>query len=1091
MAYNSFKYRILFILTILSFGPSSWIKAENFPVNFPSWFMKNQGQFSNNSRYSLKSSNSNTFFFDQYIVHQFIASKVKSDTLNKGILNVRIDFENSNQHPTFRERDPQTAKSNFFTGNDASKWETDISLFRTLAYQNLYNNIDLVYYNAAKSKKSDFVVHPGGNYQDISLRYSGINNLSINQKGALLISTDAGEITEHIPEAYQIINGNKIPVKADFVLGEGFRVKFNVTGYDSAYELIIDPQLIYSSFFGGSNDDTWPTEIVRDSHQNIYFAGKTMSSDFPTTAGAFSNVYSGDYDAFVLKFDPTGTKLIFSSFFGGTGQDLAVALKLVGPSDDILVLGLASGGGFPTTAGAYQTVYGGVDDIFLLKLNNAGNNLIFSTLIGGYTDEQANDFCIDKNGDYYILGYAGADFPVTSGAYQQTLSGDYDLCVFKLSADGKSLLYSTFIGGPYRDRNGGIAIDDLSNVYITGWTQGDFPTTAGAFGNTYNGGSDMVACEFDPTLSKLIFSTLIGGSGEDLTVSKLILDKDKNLIFTGSAGAGFPTTIGSFDQSFNGGNTDAIVIKLKNDGSQLLYSSFLGGPGNDFARDFTVDGSGNLVITGSCGDRFPVTKCPYDDTFNGGYTDCFISILDINNSELKYSTYFGGSQEEEGWNVTCSGDTILMTGATRSTDLPVTPDAYDKTYNGSNDIFFIKLLPGAGDKPVADFSNPADFCVNQPVNFTNTSVNSITYIWDFGDGYSSTTLNPMHSYSIPGDYSVALIAINACSSDTTSAYLKINGFTATNSVSLCSGDSILIDGVYRHNEGNYDKRFLTIIGCDSIITTNLKLNPIKLTSQNPAICNGEIFVVGTHIYNSEGIYVDLLKTVLGCDSIITTNLIVYPTKQTNQNSSICEGEIFAIGTHEYTTTGTYSDTLKTISGCDSLVTTNLAINPKPVITLGNDVILCPGDSIILSPGSGFTKYIWSDGSVLSDLKIKKPGNYEVTVFNQWCSSSDQIAVYECRAELWFPNAFSPNDDGKNDHFRPVIWGTLNSYRIMIYNRWGQLLYESSDAYNGWDGTFNGSLCPGGLYVYVAEYSIGIEPYSLKQKVKRGTVTLIR
>lgn len=1085
---SNFKLFLFIFICFISFKN---LKAENSSINFPSFFMKNQGQYGNGSQYCLKSAGSNTFFYENHIVSQFITTKNKNDSINPNILNMRIDFEHSNPHPQFEEKDPLSSKSNFFIGNDALSWETDIASFATLAYRELYDKVDLVYYNSAKGIKSDFVIHSGGNCSDIRLKYSGVKDISINSQGALKILTDAGEITEHIPEAYQIINGTKVMVNVNFRIKNGNTIKFEAEEFNPDYDLVIDPQLIYCSYFGGNSDDKWPNKIVRDSQQNIYFAGNTMSSNFPVTPGVFSTTYSsGDYDVFVLKLDPTGTKLLFSTFIGGPGQDIAGSIKLIGASNDILLVGLAGYGGFPTTAGAYQTIQaGGNHDIFVLKMNNNGSNLIFSTLVGGATDEQISDFCLDKNGDIYVLGYAGYYFPTTSGAYQETLSGDYDVCVFKLSSNGTKLLYSTFIGGPDRDRSGGIAIDMLSNIYVSSSDLGSFPTTAGAYDNTFNGDIDLAVSKFDPTLSTLIFSTMIGGPGEEVTTSDLILDADNNITLVGRAGSGFPTTPGSFDQSFNGGNTDAIIIKLKNDGSSLLYSSFLGGPGNDFARDFTDDGFGNYILTGYCENGFPTTACPYDNTFNGGATDCFISKININTQSLFYSTYFGGTGDDEGFTVLSSADTIIIAGTTSSSDLPVTSETFDPSFNyGGNDIFMIKLLPGSGIPPVAQFNTPSVTCINQPTSFINSSVNSTSYSWNFGDGYISNIENPTHSYSQSGNYIVSLLSLNQCSSNTTLRNIKVEGGGIQNAFSsICKGDSVFLGGSYRSTVGNYLDTLTSISGCDSIISTILTLTSTIQTIQTPSICQGDAFKVGSNNYTVQGIYIDELKAVFGCDSIVTTNLTVIPTIKSNQTLSICEGEKFNVGTHYYTFQGTYIDTLTSVFGCDSIVTTNLSVNPLPVPLLGNDTLMCPGDFIVLTPGNGFSSYFWSDGSDLSELHVYMSGSYFVNVSDGLCSASDTISIGDCGTLLWFPNVFTPNNDGLNDRFKPVAQGVLTSYQILIFNRWGQQLYESNDAYPGWNGTFKGNQCPEGTYFYIAEYSVG----ALKQSTTRGSITLLR
>jgi gliding motility-associated-like protein len=1016
------------------------LKAENGNINFPSFFMTNQGQFSNGSQYCLKSAKSNTFFFNQYIVHQFVTAKNKQDTINPDILNLRIDFENSNPNPVFEERDPLTSTSNFFIGSDAASWKTDIASFASLAYNELYSKIDLVYYSA-KGIKSDFVVHPGGNYSDIMLKYSGIKDISISPQGALKICTDAGEITEHIPEAYQMINGAKVIVNVNFKIKNRNTVNFEVEDYNPDYDLVIDPQLVYCSYFGGSGDEAWPTRIIRDSQQNIYFAGKTRSANFPVTPGTFSTGFSGDYDVFVIKLNPTGTQLIFSTFIGGPGLDIPSDMKLVGPSNEILLLGLAGAEGFPTTPGAFQTHHAGLEDFYVLKLNNSGNSLIFSTLVGGISDEEASGICLDNAGDIYVLGYAGYYFPTTPGAYQQTLVGDYDVCVFKLSANGSNLLYSTFIGGPDRDRSSGIALDNFSNVYISSWVLGSFPTTPGAYDHTFNGDIDIAVSKFDPTLSTLIFSTLIGGPGDDRTVSDVILDNDNNITLVGQAGNGFPTTAGSYDPTFNGGYSDAFVVKVNNTGTKLLYSSFLGSPGSDYARDVSKDAAGNLLITGSCENGFPLTSCPYDDTYNGGNSDCFISKIDINTSTLLYSTYLGTSGDESGEAIINSGDTLLVAGETSSSGLPVTANAFDPTFNGGeNDIFLVKLTLSSGLNPVAKFNNSSNTCLNQPVSFINGSLNSTAYFWNFGDGNSSSTESPTHSYFQPGSYLVKLIASNLCSKDTIAYFISIKGSSAKKAITICEGDSVFIDGLYRYNSGNYNEVFQSTSGCDSIISTNLAINPTYQTSLIPSICEGETFMIGTQIYSISGIYSDLLKTS---------------------------------------------------SGCDSIITINLTVNPLPVPRLGNDTLMCPGELIVLTPGNSFSKYLWSDGSELSILQVSQPGSYFVNVFDGLCSASDTISINGCGTELWFPNVFTPNNDGLNERFKPVSQGVITSYQILIFNRWGQQLYESNEAYTGWNGTFNGNLCPEGTYFYVAEYSVGTLPSTLKQSTKRGAVTLLR
>jgi gliding motility-associated-like protein len=276
--------------------------------------------------------------------------------------------------------------------------------------------------------------------------------------------------------------------------------------------------------------------------------------------------------------------------------------------------------------------------------------------------------------------------------------------------------------------------------------------------------------------------------------------------------------------------------------------------------------------------------------------------------------------------------------------------------------------------------------------------------------------------------------------------------------------------------------------CDSV---KVIIIPTISINKDHTICSGESYTIGISNYTTAGIYIDTLQSVSGCDSIITTNLTVNPTVLNPITKSICEGEIFAVGINEYSTPGNYIDVLKTSLGCDSTVTTILTVNPLPEVSLGADQLLCPGDTITLTPGSGFISYLWSNGSMLSNLIATSTGKYSVTVYNEWCPASDEITINECGTELWFPNAFSPNNDYTNDTFKPVILGTLQTYQINIYDRWGKQIYESNQVNPGWDGTLKGNVCATGLYVYIATYSMGTEPGTQKQQVQRGAFTLLR
>ena len=234
-----------------------------------------------------------------------------------------------------------------------------------------------------------------------------------------------------------------------------------------------------------------------------------------------------------------------------------------------------------------------------------------------------------------------------------------------------------------------------------------------------------------------------------------------------------------------------------------------------------------------------------------------------------------------------------------------------------------------------------------------------------------------------------------------------------------------------------------------------------------------------------------LVAAAGCSASDTTTISIATIIRTTQDPVICQGDTFSVGTKTYTTSGTYSDTLTSGLGCDSIVTTNLNIIPRPVISLGNDTMLCRGHSIILTPGTGFSSYMWSDSSTLSTLLVTEPGRYSVTVFQGLCSASDSLFIDNCSSELWIPNAFTPDEDGKNDRFKPVSQAFIRSYQVVVFDRWGQQVYESNDILSGWDGTYKGKPCPEGVYLFKINYSTGSESAPSAPKEKRGTITILR
>jgi hypothetical protein len=421
-------------------------------------------------------------------------------------------------------------------------------------------------------------------------------------------------------------------------------------------------------------------------------AGQTESFDFPTTPGAYDQTRSGNYDAFVAKFSATGDSLLGSTFLGGASYEEGISLVL-DLSGNSVVMGYTSSSDFPTTPGAYDQTFNEVLDVFVTKLSALGDSLLWSTFLGGSDSELGFSLVLDLSGNPIVVGPTkSSDFPTTLGSYDQTLNGLWDVFVTKLSALGDSLLWSTFLGGSYYDCVYSLVLDPSGNPIVVGSTESsDFPTTPGAYDQTFNGLLDVFVTKLSALGDSLLWSTFVGGIYGDEGFS-LVLDLSENPVVTGyTYSSNFPTTPGAYDQTLNG-LWDVFVTKLSALGDSLLWSTFLGGSYYDRGYSLVLDPSGNPIVVGSTeSSDFPTTPGAYDQTFNGLW-DVFVTKLSALGDSLLGSTFLGGSGYDYGQSLVVdpSGNPVV-TGHTESSDFPTTPGAYDRTLNGYADVFVVKF----------------------------------------------------------------------------------------------------------------------------------------------------------------------------------------------------------------------------------------------------------------------------------------------------------------------------------------------------------------------------------------------------------------
>ncbi|MCC7431050.1 SBBP repeat-containing protein [bacterium] len=457
--------------------------------------------------------------------------------------------------------------------------------------------------------------------------------------------------------------------------------------------------LIFSTFFGASNND-YNACISLDSSGNTFVSGQTYSTNFPITSGVYDTSKNGfSSDIFVTKLNSSGTALIFSTFLGGNSYEEQPFL-VVSDSENIFVTGYTYSTDFPTTIGAYDTSHNGNVEIFITKANSNGSALVYSTFLGGSSEDKGFFLSLDGSGNCYVIGFTGSnDFPTTVGAYDTLQNGSSDAFVTKLNSTGSSLVYSTFLGGSSTECGNSLSADESGNCYVTGYTySSDFATTVGAFDTLFNspvGFSDAFVSKLNSTGSALIYSTFLGGSSTEYGNSLSVDGNGNTYLSDFTQSTDFPTTGGAYDTSYNGVNCDVFVSKLNPTGSALVYSTFLGGISYDYNSTIKIDEDENVVLAGQTDSSdFPTTVTAYDTSHNG-YFDAFVTKLNPTGSLLTYSTYFGGSSADyEPFLAIESYGDIFIAGCTYSSNLPTTNGVYDTSYNGGMDIFVTRFESG-------------------------------------------------------------------------------------------------------------------------------------------------------------------------------------------------------------------------------------------------------------------------------------------------------------------------------------------------------------------------------------------------------------
>ena len=646
-------------------------------TKLPLSFIKNEGQKDKSILFYEQGIGHATAFTDKDIsLFLTRTGKVKMEGANQ-----LITLTPLNASPfTVEALDKREGKVNYFVGRDAKNWKTGIPTYGAVLYKGVYPGIDMKFYGSNSQLEYDMIVAPNADPSKVQIFCKGIERLAITPGGELEMVLKDGSVFQKKPFIYQMREGRRTEVQGSFILSDSRTYGFKVDPYDRNLPLVIDPALVYSTYLGGSANDI-AKAIAIDDDGNAYVAGSTSSNNFPVLTPF--QTYFGGSDAFITKIGPSGNTLVYSTYLGGSSDDSANAIA-VDSSGNAYVAGSTSSNDFPLLT-PFQT-YAGGSDAFIAKIGPSGNALVYSTYLGGSFDDFANAIVVDTSGNAYVAGStASSNFPLQSPF--RLYAAGFDAFITKLGPSGSALIYSSYLGGFTDDFANAIAVDTSGNAYVAGSTTSTTFPVLNPVQASNAGGSDGFITKINPSGSAIAYSTYLGGASNDFA-NAIAVDTSGNAYVAGSTTSNNFPLLTPF-RTYAGGS-DAFVTKIGPLGDALVYSTYLGGASNDFAYAIAVDTSGNAYVAGSTtSNNFPLLT-PFR-TYAGG-SDAFVTKIGPLGDALVYSTYLGGNSNDFAYAIAIDilGNAYVA-GTTSSNNFPVlTPF---RTYAGGFDAFITRIGP--------------------------------------------------------------------------------------------------------------------------------------------------------------------------------------------------------------------------------------------------------------------------------------------------------------------------------------------------------------------------------------------------------------
>jgi gliding motility-associated-like protein len=1027
-----------------------WEEGVLYRAELPSGFLFLRG---NALQYSLYSAE------DLDRVHQLShggsVEKLSADSQQIRAHSFWVRFLGANPNPILKTGEKHPTAYHYFLGNDPTKWGTEAAAYDQIGYQALYPYIDLTLYLKNWQLKYDFVVKPKGDPAQIQMQYEYADKVAL-EEGNLVITTSIGKVTELKPYSYQIIEGKEVEVPSRFVLKRGNKVSFEFPkGYDKNYDLIIDPVLVFSTF-SGSFSDNWGTTATYDAAGNLYAGGTAFGAGFPTTPGAFSINFSGAADVGILKYNPTGTTLLYATYLGGALPEVPHSL-IVDNNNQLVILGTTGSSNFPALPSSYDNSFnGGVPsqqmnayafqqgtDIFIAKLNAAGSNLLGSTFFGGsnndgqnvlgenlcynYGDEFRGEVALDAQGNVYVASMTRSNnFPLQN-ASQTTFRGNQMGIVAKFSPNLNNLIWSTYIGGNGIDAAYSLKVGSNGSLYVAGGTTSVdfFPVSANAFQTVNAGFTDGFLARYDAGSGVLQSATFVGTQFYNQAYF-VDLDQNNNPYILGQTRGPYPISPGRYGNPGSG----IFIQRFRPDLTGSVWSTVVGSgrlTPDISPTAFMINSCGNIYLAGWGGDinnlpgyggasstqNLPTSTDAFRTQTDG--SDFYMMILSTEALNLIFASYFGdfGGRGDHVDGGTCrfdkqTGTIYHSVCACGGSNFPTTPGVWSNT-NNSNNCNNAAFKVNLGQLVAAFTTNPspAQGCAPLTVNFINQSQNASSFTWNFAGLGTSTATNPTFTFTQPGTYTVTLTARNPALCDqeeTVSRQIQVfeANFDVSDNQTICKGESVQLQA-----SGSTSYQWFPATGLSNPNIANPIASPEQTTTysvslQNAGGCTDTLTVTVTVLPEIKPDFdINFLNP---CDE--------FPTVQIVNNTQNANSYLWNFGNgqtstaqnpppFQYNAPGTYTITLTvTNTNCNQTKTVTKTITILPNnFTTSQDVSICYGQSVQLS-ATGGTAYQWTPAFGLSNPNIANPiasplvtTTYTVRITgNNGCVEERQITV---------------------------------------------------------------------------------------------------